>query len=556
MKKLILFTFIVLMSFSILGQSLDTPFGVQGIRDLLAQQISYYTKSPIGINENGNILMANYFTGASCLDSNGNFVPTFSYSEIDGNTTVIKRYPGNKYITGTNFQGIGAFVKRLHENGTIDTSFATMGMIQTNGDVHDIIINADSTIIVVCNPVALWYGVKVIKLLSNGTIDSSFGTNGNTISYQFNYLQNFNLTSGNIHLVASAKDNNNNYYIGGMDSNNARIIKLLPNGMLDTSFHFLYDIGFEDEVRKILIYNNNFYAVCGKFNASLFNCMDSEQDTWSILKFTSTGSLDSSYGINGMFIDNSIRGPLANAFIDINGITLIGADQNANSAHIIKGIKINPNATIEPQWHIEKSLGACTTITGAEKQNDGKIVISSAYESPVAIYGCSAIRYNDTFYCSQNNSPNPIIVFNGTNLTCTNVTNIQFYEWTFNNAIISTASSLIPTQNGIYIVKAIDSNGCFGLDTLNYISVGINNAFNPELNWDFYPNPASNEIIIKHFNSTSTDQTINIYNLVGTLVYSTKINSKHQNFKIDLNHIPSGVYYISFNNSTRKLIKN
>lgn len=556
MRKII-FTFTsALISITVHAQTLDTTFGLQGVRDLQAQSISYYTKSPICINDNGNILTANFFTGASCLDSNGQFVSNFSYNEVDGNTTVIRKYPDNKYIIGTNFSIMtGAYIKRLKSNGALDSTFGNMGIIQLNGEVHDILVNNDSTIIVASRSFSP-YGINITKFLSNGIIDNTFGTGGVTTSNDFNYLQNFNLNADIKHSITLSGDANNNYYLGGMDSNNARIIKLFSSGQIDNSFNFNYNIGFDDEVRRILYFNNSLYAVCGKFSGAQFNCNDTIQDIWSIIKFNSNGGLDLTYGQNGIFIDtNAINGPLANAFIDNSGIILIGADNDNSSLHIFKGIRIKNNATVDTNWHFQKSVGDCSTITGAEQQSNGKIVITSAYEMPVAIYGCVALRYNNTSTCTQATSPHPIIVFNGTILTCTNVSNIQAFEWTYNNNIVSNTFSFQPTQNGTYIVKSIDSNGCFGLDTFIVTTVNTNDFTEKEVEWYFYPNPSTNEIYIHNVTNDNNLQKFEIYNFLGQIIYQKEILPSISKFSINISTFPTGVYFIKYKNISHKLIK-
>lgn len=65
-----------------------------------------------------------------------------------------------------------------------------------------------------------------------------------------------------------------------------------------------------------------------------------------------------------------------------------------------------------------------------------------------------------------------------------------------------------------------------------------------------YPNPANNVLNIS--NSSNNLSTVNIYNVIGNLIYSNSFNNS--NISIDTSNWNNGVYILKMNNSTSKII--
>jgi len=82
---------------------------------------------------------------------------------------------------------------------------------------------------------------------------------------------------------------------------------------------------------------------------------------------------------------------------------------------------------------------------------------------------------------------------------------------------------------------------------------GLNNFFDEKLS--IYPNPASNTLEINSEINFLNDD-VDIYSISGDLILKTKISSNDQ---INLNSIPSGIYYLRLNTQkgsiTKKIIK-
>ena len=128
---------------------------------------------------------------------------------------------------GENVNNSGYCIVRFNANGTVDSSFGTNGKVITfyGGSIQSIIVLPDGKILAG----GFLGNVMLAKYLSNGTLDSSFGSNGllqpqfDGIKYSYCYslkLQN----DGRIVLA------------GNVNGTNALVARFLSNGQFDLSF--------------------------------------------------------------------------------------------------------------------------------------------------------------------------------------------------------------------------------------------------------------------------------------------------------------------------------
>ena len=73
-----------------------------------------------------------------------------------------------------------------------------------------------------------------------------------------------------------------------------------------------------------------------------------------------------------------------------------------------------------------------------------------------------------------------------------------------------------------------------------------------DLDLNIYPNPASNELNIHIINNSETVN-IKVYNMLGKIIEDFDVKSTDT--QIDLSHYPSGLYYISGDDSKRNTMK-
>ncbi|PQA95182.1 hypothetical protein B0A69_06985 [Chryseobacterium shigense] len=206
--------------------------------------------------------------------------------------------------------GEGKLKKKLLD-GSYDPNFGINGSIPvspTSGNKMDCVAN-DQNIYTFWRLPSPSIGWTIKKYDSNGVLDSSYGVNG-TLTINYNYYQVFT-------------DNNSNLYF--VDLNN-KIKKILANGQVDNSFNFNNPtsiVGLSNNYLYIyrslglsrLDFNGNLDTTFGnqgglyleKFYLNentdeiiTFTISNTSNSTMIIEKYTSTGIIDTNFGVNGV----------------------------------------------------------------------------------------------------------------------------------------------------------------------------------------------------------------------------------------------------------------
>jgi hypothetical protein len=113
------------------------------------------------------------------------------------------------------------------------------------------------------------------------------------------------------------------------------------------------------------------------------------------------------------------------------------------------------------------------------------------------------------------------------------------FRWFLNDTLIPTATngSYTPSRNGKYTVEVFNAFGCKKLSAPYYFKTGQENI--SRVKFSFFPNPGHDRL---HFETEHMSQyTLSIYNSVGIMVYSGKIENTQD---LDISEWPKGVYSI------------
>lgn len=127
-------------------------------------------------------------------------------------------------------------------------------------------------------------------------------------------------------------------------------------------------------------------------------------------------------------------------------------------------------------------------------------------------------------------------------------TGTQFYNWQPGNGNTSSINVLAAGAT-VYTVTGSNSNGCSSTKT---ISITGNECTDMERMMAEYtrvsvlPNPSSAFFIVQH----PTNTNLTLYNTLGRIVF--KSVSKLKETKIDVAHLPDGIYYLSVQTSEQK----
>jgi hypothetical protein len=149
-----------------------------------------------------------------------------------------------------------------------------------------------------------------------------------------------------------------------------------------------------------------------------------------------------------------------------------------------------------------------------------------------------SFRYNS---CYVNNAAPaiPVISFNGSDLVASSATT---YQWYYNGDLIAgaNAQNYTPTQDGIYVVRITDANGCVYQYSTGFAynsgMIGIENN-NPESTLLYFPNPSTGILYLK--NNTKSEFTVRIMDAIGNIVFEEKNPNT-----IDMSELANGVYYL------------
>jgi len=205
-------------------------------------------------------------------------------------------------FTKVQFQGYQTIMMRFNENGTVDENFGVDGKVDLNFNTGDIIsINCDNDdfmLIAKKDYQSENQYPHIVKYNYNGEIDETFGENG--VVYLTNTIFPYSIK----------KLNNGSIIVAGTYNSwpykELGICKLTPDGEFDADFsdngiwhknimqdfdldHEYFSNIFEDKEGNIVLSGSGLTNSLGWFNRAFLS------------KFSSNGTLDTSFGNNGFY---------------------------------------------------------------------------------------------------------------------------------------------------------------------------------------------------------------------------------------------------------------
>lgn len=335
------------------------------------------------VDKDGNAYFTGY-SGSSYKDYDSFIVKLNQYGKIDntfGNNgkiilSKILNSKGKDYaesialdseqkilITGYFFNGknFDSYILKLDTNGKIDKSFGKRGKVIFNGiatnnpranlnDIARSIFVDKSQNIYIAG--SAWnrknYQVFIIKLNSNGKMDSSFGKNGiapfDDIAIKYSDDQ-----------VSAVYEKNGKIYIAGwsVSGKNKKtfIIRIDQNGNLDNDF---------GEQGKVILDENSYpNSMVVDENENIFFVGDIEKRKLNLdaylIKLNKEGKFDNSFADNGKILFDNIAGgsredSATSLYIDESGkIYITGISWNGRN-YVAYVIKLNSNGNFDKDF--------------------------------------------------------------------------------------------------------------------------------------------------------------------------------------------------------------
>jgi uncharacterized delta-60 repeat protein len=268
---------------------------------------------------------------------------------------------------------------RYNSDGGLDSSFGTNGKVTTDffgyEDVSEAVaIQADGKLVVAGTAYhADRSDFALARYHSNGSLDSSFGTNGKaTINFDGYYNNGFDLV-----LQPDGK-----IVVAGRDSNNFAVARFNSNGTLDTSFSGDGKVttDFGDGMHKafaIALQTDGKIVAAGQANSP------SDAD-FALARYNSDGSPDTGFGTNGMVVTElGTTNDLIEALtLQTDGKIVVVGFCKPGSYYNVALARYNGDGTLDAGFGTNGQVTTVFTTVGnnygiaVATQSDGKIVVT------------------------------------------------------------------------------------------------------------------------------------------------------------------------------------
>lgn len=481
---------------------------------------------------------------------------------------------------------------RYDECGILDSSFGINGNLRHNFNTRNVgnayTLQSDGKIVCVGVQAPSTSGSQqracVSRFNSDGSPDLTFNLTG---------THPLLIASGRFYSVQVMDDGKIvcfGDFGGGLG---AGVARFMPDGSLDATFNTdgiaLYNapgFGFFGNTRGFVLPD-------GKFLLSSYVSDTTGNYHFMAFRLDTSGLLDSTYGVNGIYYDDLIpvspfNFPLKSA-MDTNGNLLLARSFNNTVFDILR---LTPSGTLDPSFgnggRVTYDSGA--TITGIQILSNRKILIRGLSNilflpggTPDEAFGIKGLRQfnfdnnidirtldgllelpngqwitafvaNSFLFKKYGNVSNfPHISQTGIELS---TVGIGSYKWFLEGVAISDAmnQTFTPVQNGNYSVMITDINGCKGTSPVfSVTNLGLNeNSINKKIN--IYPNPTTGMVTITNQDNFAIDK-IEIVDTLGKTV-SEETSSTSQ---IDISKFSKGIYILKIHSGKsvfqKKIVK-
>lgn len=453
--------------------------------------------------------------------------------------------------------GSKLLVTRFDQNGKIDSGFGVKGsftfVYAWNINTNKILLYPDGRILAYGSvyPASSLLQPYVIRVLPNGSLDSTFGDNGIYIETSYDLLGHFELLKiredGSILAIGER-----GIYNGSGAYYYPSITLLTPNGTRDSSFgnsgmSVVKDVpNYTVVVDCAFDIDGNCYFGCGRFG--------SNGRTDFIIKTNINGVLDSSFGNNG-FVEVSIHDStdeLRSILLQDDGKILCLVNTKENDLYRVSLLRLNSDGKPDILFgdlgassrffKEDFSFGNMCVIDSHKKYMVVGLsyIIAAPMKSFASAFRVDADGLLDTSFGSQGASVLRI----------------------FDDA---DAEALAVQSNGKYIVAAIDGRKALVYRLNNVFTSRINdrNTLRNNREIDVHPTPSTNNCTVTYTLPSSSQCTITLRDESGREVRvfaedEYRIAGEHKE-ELDLRGLAAGVYFLQIESNgtvqSAKLLK-
>jgi uncharacterized delta-60 repeat protein len=489
------------------------------------------------------LLLIQCLLSFSCFAQQGTLDSTFSNdgklilspsNSHDNATALLVLSDQTILFTGTSTTqsttGFDIIVGRLHSDGTLDSTFGTNGYVIYDhagySDYgYDIDLTSEDKIVVTgaVSTTASKVDMFCMRLNPNGSYDTTFGGNGRVV---------IAIGGSEDYANKAVILPNDQIVLGGTSiifpDNRATLVRLNTDGSLDSTFGTngisLPITSTTNELFQGLILkpNGSFIAV-GLVGIGASNVYG---HTWGILP---DGSLDTTFGNNG---DLPIPGSayLKNIVARNNQYYICGYSWTTPQIGYIANI--SDSGTFNPSFGlsgiVRDTLNYAVAYNDIKLQSDGKIIAVGAdaiaqFSNDLMVTRFATNGALDTTFGTGGRVIIDLLNFNNESMLGVDLQ--------ADGKIVS-CGVIMQNNNDMAFIR---------LDTSTAIPTSVINLNQQEPGFIIYPNPSNGNFTIS-FSSPEKYQRVNILNTLGEIIFTTPISNESQK-EINLN-ISSGIYFV------------
>ncbi len=428
-------------------------------------------------------------------------------------------------------------IARYNTNGSLDNTFGSTGKVTTPIGTNDdnataVAIQADGKILVAgYGNGSSNYDIFIVRYNSDGSLDITFDTDGIVITS----------ISGNDYADAIAIQSDGKIVVAGGSftgsTTDFAVVRYNTDGSLDNTFDSDGKV-----VTPVGTANDHGYGLAiqsdGKIVVTGVRFYVGASADVALIRYNTNGSLDTTFDLDGKVTTSFGTGDdhAYSVVIQSDGKIVVGGDSNG----IFTLARYNANGSLDNTYD---SDGIVSTVVGASNdlinsialQTDGKIV-AAGYAYVSNQYAFALVRYNTNG--SLDNT------FDSDGIATTHIGTGSSFA---NNISIQSDGKIIlagkATDGGQPVFAVARYN--------NTITSGINSNTNQRGMLNIFPNPFSNEAIIR------TDMNLNnaalkVYNVQGELV-SQIDNISGNNVPFRRDNLVSGTYFIKLTQENKTI---
>ncbi len=415
------------------------------------------------------------------------------------------------------------FIASYLENGMLDISFGDNGMIRStiidNASYTDIKIQSSDKILIKSSG----YNIPTIltQFFPDGSVDTTFGINGSIDLFDSNFY------SGRLEVAESGKIM---AVTLGWVSDEYQILmkRFLPDGTPDPSFgnngELIYPISEPSSVSLgdvEMLTDEGFFI--------LYRISQNNTQTFMLLRFSPSGSLDEGFGDNGLQlipIEDIYTFCSCLAFPD-ESILVSCNYSDFDFNEFKKMIKLKPEGDLDQSF----GNGAVEGLIGSIIQENQRVIVDNSFTD----WEGGTDPYYRRIFSDGNLDVSFVLHSNSGTLGSYNLQTLLD-----GNLLLTGSSIWYNPERYIVLQKFINSPLGIEENTLNNVLIS--------------PNPSEGVFNIRMSPLADTVSEYQIVDISGKLIQEGAFES--QNFSIDLSAYASGMYFLNLANQTYKLLKN